>query len=88
VRTKPAQVELLEDESFLKITIPEGTNRIMGYLGHKVKHLMRTHFMGIALDGLQGPGDWQRLTEEELLWVEHAINQGAGNQIVTEQTTN
>lgn len=53
----------------LQMTLTEGRNRqiriMLQTLGHKVRTLHRTDFMGIDLSGLTHAGDWAHLTVKE-----------------------
>ena len=85
--TLPCQVEFTDDDNStdtnkkrttLTVTLTEGRNRqirvMFQTLGYHVVGLHRTHMLGgIGLDGLRGPGDWKRLTRDELQWLDRAV---------------
>jgi 23S rRNA pseudouridine2605 synthase len=67
-RTAPATVRRL-GPSRLELTIHEGrkhqVKRMLEAVGHPVRHLHRSTYAGLTLEGLQ-PGEWRELTPEEV----------------------
>ena len=59
------------------MTLIEGRNRqvrkMLAALNYTVVKLHRIQFMGMGLEPLRGPGDWKRLSREELSLVENAL---------------
>lgn len=68
-KTRPAIVQRLGVRE-LSLTIVEGRNRqvrkMLGTFGYTVLALHRTDFLGLTLEGLEGPGDWKPLAPVEL----------------------
>ena len=68
-RTLPCEVERV-DNYCMRLTLVEGRNRqvrkMTAALDYDTVELLRTDFMGIAMDPLRGPGDWALLNEEEM----------------------
>jgi 23S rRNA pseudouridine2605 synthase len=66
--TSPAQVRRL-GPSRLELTIHEGrkhqVKRMLEAVGHPVRHLHRSRYAGLTLDGL-ALGEWRELTSEEI----------------------
>ena len=64
-------------QHWVEMTLREGRNRqirvMMQTLGYRVVELHRTHFLGIDLSGLEGPGDFASLNEEERALLERAV---------------
>ena len=75
-RTRPAHVERLGPSS-CQMTLVEGRNRqirkMMEALGHRVVKLHRVEFVGMGLGGLEWPGDWAYLDEDEMDLVRKAL---------------
>lgn len=75
-KTRPAVVAASGTQ--VEITITEGRNRqvrkMMGALGYRVETLTRIDFMGITLEGLEGPGHWKRLNENEMDMITQSLN--------------
>lgn len=67
--TKPARLELLS-EGKARLTISEGkfhqVKRMIAKEGGRVTYLKRIAMAGIVLDGALGPGEYRRLTENEI----------------------
>ena len=84
-KTLPCDAELLDDYC-VQLTLVEGRNRqvrkMTAALDYATVELMRTEFMGIGLDPLQGPGDWALLDEHEMDIVrgvlENAVDERGG----------
>jgi pseudouridine synthase len=61
----------------VQITLMEGRNRqiriMFQTLGYKVVKLHRSDFMGITLDNLHAPGEWTRLSTEEIQQLLRAV---------------
>ena len=84
-KTLPCDAELL-DEYCVQLTLVEGRNRqvrkMTAALDYTTVELMRTEFMGIGLDPLEGPGDWSILDDEEMDIVrgvlENAVDERGG----------
>ena len=68
-KTMPCDAELLDDYC-VQLTLMEGRNRqvrkMTAALDYTTVELMRTEFMGIGLDPLDGPGDCAVLDAEEM----------------------
>ena len=84
-KTLPCDAELLDDYC-VQLTLVEGRNRqvrkMTAALDYTTVELMRTEFMGIGLDPLEGPGDWALLDEDEMDIVkgvlENAVDERGG----------
>ena len=84
-KTLPCDAELLDDYC-VQLTLVEGRNRqvrkMTAALEYTTVELMRTDFMGIGLDPLEGPGDWAVLNDEEMDIVrgvlENAVDERGG----------
>ena len=67
-KTSPATVERL-GRSRIELTIHEGrkhqVKRMLQAVGHPVRHLHRSRYAGLMLEGL-APGEWRELTSEEI----------------------
>jgi 23S rRNA pseudouridine2605 synthase len=67
-KTSPAKVDRLSP-SRIELTIHEGrkhqVKRMLQAVGHPVRHLHRSRYAALALDGL-APGEWRELTSEEI----------------------
>lgn len=50
---------------------------MMAALHYQTVELRRTDFIGITLDGLRGPGDWARLSRDEMRIVVNVLNDQA-----------
>lgn len=79
-RTKKCKVKRI-GPSACQMTLVEGRNRqirkMMEALGFRVVKLHRVEFMGMQLSrGLDRPGDWAYLNEEEMRLVENALRLG------------
>jgi 23S rRNA pseudouridine2605 synthase len=65
--TAPAEARLV-GPSLVELTIHEGrkhqVKRMLQAVGHPVKHLRRTAYAGLTLEGLE-PGEWRELSAEE-----------------------
>jgi 23S rRNA pseudouridine2604 synthase len=83
-RTLPCEARQLEDD-VLEITIVEGRNRqvrkMLDGVGYDVLRLHRSSFMGMTLDGLESPGQWQRLSAKEQQEIEAAIQRATENAV-------
>jgi pseudouridine synthase len=68
-KTLPCQVEQL-GSSILQMTLIEGRNRqirkMLGALGYTVVKLRRIQFMGLTLEPMRRPGEFQVLTPTEV----------------------
>jgi pseudouridine synthase len=78
-RTRPARAVVSPRwPNQITLTVAEGRNRqvrkMAEAIGYRVVGLHRTSFVGIDLDGLDGPGDWRRLSEDEILAVRRAMS--------------
>lgn len=75
-KTKPCKVHRLGPSS-VQMTLVEGRNRqirkMMEALGFRVVKLHRFEFMGIQISGLNSPGDWAYLNEDEMKLVQNAL---------------
>jgi pseudouridine synthase len=77
-RTLPCDVSQggMDAQSFA-MTLTEGRNRqirvMLQTLGYRVLHLHRSAFLGLDLSGLDGPGDWMRLSANEQRMLEDAM---------------
>ena len=75
-KTKRCKVERIGPSS-CQMTLVEGRNRqirkMMEAVGFRVVKLHRVQFMGLTNDGLQRPGDWAYLNEEEMELVKDAL---------------
>ena len=84
-KTLPCDAQLLDDYC-VQLTLVEGRNRqvrkMTAALDYTTVELMRTEFMGIGLDPLEGPGDWAVLDEDEMDIVrgvlENAVDERGG----------
>lgn len=76
--TMPCKIERGEDDLQLIITLREGRNRqirkMLGALGYTARTIHRTSFMGITLDGLEGPGSSSILTDNEMKLVRNHLS--------------
>jgi 23S rRNA pseudouridine2605 synthase len=67
-RTAPAQVQRL-GPSVVELAIHEGRNRqvrrMLEAVGHPVRHLHRSRYAGLTLEGL-APGEWRELGADEV----------------------
>jgi 23S rRNA pseudouridine2605 synthase len=67
-KTSPAKVDRLSP-SRIELTIHEGrkhqVKRMLQAVGHPVRHLHRSRYAGLTLEGL-APGEWRELTSEEI----------------------
>jgi 23S rRNA pseudouridine2605 synthase len=65
--TRPAGVRRL-DGARIELTIHEGRNRqvkrMLEAVGHRVRHLHRSRYANLAVDGL-APGEWRELGRDE-----------------------
>jgi 23S rRNA pseudouridine2605 synthase len=65
--TRPAEVRRL-DAKTIELTIHEGRNRqvrrMLEAVGHRVKHLHRSRYANLTVDGLE-PGEWRELERDE-----------------------
>mmetsp|Transcript_606 Transcript_606/g.860 ORF Transcript_606/g.860 Transcript_606/m.860 type:complete len:114 (-) Transcript_606:234-575(-) len=75
--TKPCIVEPIAGGFGIRMTLIEGRNRqirkMLDTLGYGVVELHRVDFMGISLDRLNRPGDWDYLNKSEMLLVNQVI---------------
>eukprot|EP00980_Cylindrotheca_fusiformis_P009522 scaffold2082_cov85-Cylindrotheca_fusiformis.AAC.2 len=76
--TLPCQVrQSRDDPRFLEITLVEGRNRqirkMLEAVGYHVLDLHRKEFLEMTLDPLQGPGDWARLSRDEMKIVQDVL---------------
>ena len=83
-KTKPCKVERIGPSS-CRMTLTEGRNRqirkMMEALGFRVVKLHRVEFMGLRLNtsrgggrgGLERPGDWEYLDDDEMRLVRDAL---------------
>lgn len=59
--------------------LQEGRNRqirkMLGALGYTARDIHRFGFMGIGLDGMEGPGDWQVISGEEMRMIEEKLGE-------------
>jgi len=66
--TAPARVRRLSGARF-ELVLHEGRNRqvrrMVEAVGHRVRHLHRSVYAGLTLDGL-APGEWRELTASEV----------------------
>lgn len=73
-KTLPCTVERLRGNG-IRITLSEGRNRqirkSLGALGYTALTLHRVQFGGVTLSGLQKPGDWAFLTQQEMTALHH-----------------
>ena len=73
-RTAPAQASVLQP-GLLRLVIHEGRNRqvrrMCAAVGHPVVRLVRSR-IGPLVDRTLGPGEWRRLTPEEVVALERA----------------
>mmetsp|Transcript_34785 Transcript_34785/g.84319 ORF Transcript_34785/g.84319 Transcript_34785/m.84319 type:complete len:338 (+) Transcript_34785:11-1024(+) len=62
----------------LEITLVEGRNRqvrkMLEAVGYRVIDLHRRSFLQMNLDNLEGPGDWAKLSKEEMKIVEEVLS--------------
>jgi pseudouridine synthase len=77
--TLPCRVKVVgEDQRELEMELTEGRNRqirvMLKTLGYSVTALHRTHFLGIDLSRLRGPGDWTRLNDRERAVLDNAMS--------------
>jgi len=67
-RTAPARVRRISGACF-ELVLHEGRNRqvrrMVEAAGHRVRHLHRSRYAGLGLDGVQ-PGAWRELTQAEV----------------------
>jgi 23S rRNA pseudouridine2605 synthase len=67
-RTAPAQARVLAP-STIELTLHEGrkhqVKRMCAAVGHPVRHLHRSRYAGLTLDGI-APGEWRELRPEEV----------------------
>jgi 23S rRNA pseudouridine2605 synthase len=79
--TAPAQVNLVEP-TVVRITIHEGRNRqvrrMCEAIGHPVVRLVRTR-IGPLADRSLAPGEWRRLTVDEVRSLERAVKGQTGS---------
>jgi 23S rRNA pseudouridine2605 synthase len=65
--TRPAEVRRL-DATRIELTIHEGRNRqvrrMLEAVGHPVRHLHRSRYANLTVDGLE-PGEWRELRRDE-----------------------
>lgn len=77
--TQPCRVQWVAPTKVL-MTLQEGRNRqirkMMAALGYEVTRLHRVAFGEIRLDRDMKPGDWKRLSAEELAYVHAVLEQG------------
>lgn len=75
-KTKPCLIDQVSPTS-CSITLTEGRNRqirkMMEAVGYQVLDLHRTGFGQISLSSLAREGDWQRLSGEEMRWIETVL---------------
>lgn len=75
--TLPCDVERREGLRIL-LRLQEGRNRqirkMLGVLGYTTRRIQRVAFMGITLDGLEGPGDARELSAAEMALVKEKLN--------------
>jgi 23S rRNA pseudouridine2605 synthase len=68
-RFKIAPIKRLQKNSWVRVTLHEGRNRVIkrtfGAIGHRVVHLKRVGFATLTLEGLR-PGDYRPLAPEEI----------------------
>ena len=96
-RTLPAQVQRLSlldnrhNQPVLIMTLVEGRNRqirkMLAAVGYEVTALHRVAFLGLTLQGLPGPGHWQRVPTHERLLLERALQEAAASVESTTHTT-
>jgi pseudouridine synthase len=85
-KTLPCQVRIIHNSDSktvssasceLEMTLIEGRNRqiriMLQTLGYTVLTLHRTHFLGMDLSELSGPGDWTELSSQEQELIQRAI---------------
>lgn len=79
--TAPAQVEVItqhqvKNEAVLQLTIHEGRNRqvrrMCKAIGHRVKHLHRSNYGFLSLEGLHS-GDYRKLTKQEIDQIKRVV---------------
>lgn len=75
-KTQPCDVEQLSSTA-VQMTLREGRNRqirkMMGALGYTVRRLHRIRFGEITMEGLEKPGDWKYLDEDEMEWIRSLV---------------
>lgn len=81
-RTAPADVSILRherDHTWLRIVLREGRKRqirrVAAMLGHPVERLIRVRIGPLHLGGLK-PGEWRRLSDQEISALRRTKNQG------------
>jgi pseudouridine synthase len=76
--TRPAEVRRI-DGARLELTIHEGRNRqvkrMFEAVGHRVRHLHRSRYASLTVDGL-GPGEWRELGRDEAHALVHLAQSG------------
>jgi pseudouridine synthase len=76
--TRPARVRRV-GPSRLELTIHEGRNRqvrrMLEAVGHRVKHLHRSRYANLTVDGL-APGEWRELRSDETHALVHLVKRG------------
>lgn len=77
-KTLPCDARILDDDRYrVQLTLVEGRNRqvrkMTAALDYTTVELMRTQFMGIGLDPLEGPGEWAALDKEEMNTVRRVL---------------
>lgn len=79
--TAPAQVEIVTqhqvaNEAVLRLTIHEGKNRqvrrMCKAIDHRVKHLHRSNYGFLSLEGLQS-GEYRKLTKQEIEQIKQVV---------------
>lgn len=83
-KTLPCLVDrLMGRTDAIEMTITEGRNRqirkMLAGLNYNVLALRRVKFAGITLDGLEGPGAWQRLNQQEMKILERILKGSQSN---------
>ena len=80
----PCKVKQISPKT-LQITLIEGRNRqvrkMLDALNYTVLKLHRIQFMGMSLEPLEGPGDWMRLSSDEMKLIENALRTAENKNI-------
>lgn len=75
-KTKPCCVNQITPTT-CEITLTEGRNRqirkMMSALGYEVLDLHRFKFGEIDITGIEKPGDWKKLSKQELRWIDSIL---------------
>jgi len=75
-KTKPCSLKQISPAT-CEITLTEGRNRqirkMMSALGYEVLDLHRLSFGMVGIDDIEKPGDWKRLSKQELQWIDSIL---------------